>query len=225
MPYSPTSGGLIALHKLCHILNEIGFKAYVSCENKDLPVNINAPSLTDDMRRAHSQAGLSPIAIYPEVVRGNDFEVEKVVRWLLNKPGTRNSLKGWNPKEWENDYIVTFDKEFNYLGRNIPDLYISVVNKSVYNQDNCEKFRSGYLVYSDRFEVDFKKLPKWLNPITILSKKCLRTPEELALLYKSSKALVIFERTGAGIESIYCGCPVVSVKTEGYIENVYENGK
>ena len=212
----------MALHKLCHILNEIGFEAYVSCENNTLPSHLNAPTLTEKIKKKHSEANLKPIAVYPEVVRGNDFESERVIRWLLNKPGVRNSFKGWNPKEWKDDFIVTFDKDYNYDQNNPKELNISIIDRQIYNAiDVNDSNRFGYLVYSDRVDVDFKRLPKWLNPITILSKKCMRTPAELAELYKKSIALVIFERTGAAGEAILCGCPVISIHSEKYPENPF----
>ena len=63
--YRNNSGGIRALHRLCHLLNRRGQEAYVSnpIVNKDWnTLYLDPKNITDDF-----------IAVYPEIVWGNPF--------------------------------------------------------------------------------------------------------------------------------------------------------
>ena len=85
--YVPNSGGIIALHKLCHDLNQMGERAYLYHLNIDKKnyfetnQNYQTPIADENTIRGNS------IILYPEIVKGNPLNGKNIVRWLLNRPG------------------------------------------------------------------------------------------------------------------------------------------
>ncbi|QFR42553.1 WavQ [Sulfurimonas xiamenensis] len=115
-PFNENSGGVMALHKLCDLLNESEETAYLYLE-------FRKPLITDHesllmkilyplrlfkyyfLKFVPTSYGKNlflntpriiygikknidnTVVIYPEIVSGNPLEVKNVVRWLLHKPG------------------------------------------------------------------------------------------------------------------------------------------
>ena len=84
-PYRRTSAGIKVLHLLCHTLNLIGEEAYVTTDSVN-PA-LRTPTITAEVVRRHLEAGVEPIVVYPEVVKGNPRNARSVVRYLLNRAG------------------------------------------------------------------------------------------------------------------------------------------
>jgi hypothetical protein len=84
--YRQSSAGIRVLHYLCHALNELGEEAYLANARVAHP-DLRTPMLSKETMRAHFLSSRTPIAIYPEVVKGNPLDTPIVARWLLNKPG------------------------------------------------------------------------------------------------------------------------------------------
>lgn len=86
------SGGLIALHKLAYKLAERGNNVYIFCEPEFPHPNIRVISSekTYDVEFIQNHTWESftyplhkTISIYPQITRGNPFNTEYVVRWIL----------------------------------------------------------------------------------------------------------------------------------------------
>jgi hypothetical protein len=111
-PYKDDSGGIIVLHKLCHLLNELGHQAYL------WPNQLGVrPTLWKKIRRSlkttpfHRNVEFNtPIAdktifnngsivIYSEVDFGNPLSATNVVRWLLHKPGFHTGMVNYGKDE------------------------------------------------------------------------------------------------------------------------------
>lgn len=76
--YVRTSAGIKVLHLLCHALNRAGERAYLITHLYYLPQYATHPELiTPILTRATVEhdfaAGLAPIVVYPETIRGNLF--------------------------------------------------------------------------------------------------------------------------------------------------------
>lgn len=90
-------GGVILLHKLCYMLNDLGYQAvlwpgdqrpvskYLRFLNRDRAL-VLSKDYPAQVIKSHELAE-HDIVIYPEVVRGNPLKHPHVVRWFLHKPG------------------------------------------------------------------------------------------------------------------------------------------
>lgn len=98
--YRDDSGGIIVLHKLCHLLNEAGFSASIVpnrvgtrstywrrlrswFRNKTYTTHSHYDTPLITQRDIDGNA----VVIYPETDWGNPLRAKHVVRWLLHKPG------------------------------------------------------------------------------------------------------------------------------------------
>ena len=102
--YDENSGGVIALHRLCHIINtttshhaflvsdkwaQPWLKRIHSKLKKKKILNVHEGWETPIWTRR--QFPEDAIVIYPEVVKGNPLGIRHVVRWLLHQPGFHTS--------------------------------------------------------------------------------------------------------------------------------------
>jgi hypothetical protein len=226
-PYTPYSGGAMALHLLCHFLNHLGVESYINCHG---PSGIlSTPQLTPELARAHSSRGRLPICVYPEIVIGNAMAGTRVARFLLNRPGQRGSQEEkdlsafWQSKQREREYLISFAEEFKLEKLKSKTLFIPIVDDKNFYKPVSASGRQGFLVYSHRVRVTPEMVPGWANPHVVIDWQKRRTPEELGDLYRTSEGLILFERTGAQLEAAMCGCPIVAVPGYG-LENIPMRG-
>jgi len=74
--FLPRSGGICALHQLCHDLNSLGEEAYVTS-----PIThptLNAPYVGNKKFKKDEI-----VVIYPEITQGNPLNAKNVIRWVL----------------------------------------------------------------------------------------------------------------------------------------------
>jgi hypothetical protein len=140
--YDPTSGGIIVLHRLCHIMIELGYDAYLyPMFGSDFFVNesykFNVINSIFD----------SDIVIYPEIVLGNPLNAKKVVRYIMNTGHiSLNRKETWN----ETDFWIYFSEHF-YDGLREKNILHIIDSKREYykdygyNRDNesCHTFRKN----------------------------------------------------------------------------------
>ena len=205
--YTHLSSGIRCLYLLCHHLNRLGYEAYISGRNA--PANLSTRYLDQEKIGEFRANGGQDIAIYPEILKENVFSSTRVVRYLLNKPGviTRTTMSDYGAS----DFFIHYADEFAPKGITSRRLRIPTLDTTVYRQDGPPVERSGFLLYSSRVVPDPADIPDWVRPRTTLSWADPVEPTALAALYRSSRALVTWERTAAVTEAIHCGCPVILV--------------
>jgi hypothetical protein len=238
--YTARSGGVMACHVLCHELNRLGYEAYVATE--DVSGTLWTPMLTRKLVLAHNKTGRRPIAIYPELYLGNDFKCDRVIRYLLNRPGVISDFafavskmgRGavdvdklraeritfsdafWQSPARKSEFHIHFAEDFRMPYLNSVPLYTPIVDEGIFFEEVGSAEREGFVVYSRRRKVRDAMVPDWARPYTLVSPASPRTPHELAHLYRRSRGLIVFERTGARMEAAMCGCPVVAIPSEGF---------
>ena len=216
--YKEDSGGIIVLHKLCHMLNEMGHKAYL------WPDRIGSRSSIWKLIRNYlkpkkyitdcdfytpiagpSTLNENSVVIYAETVPGNPLKASKVVRWLLHKPGFHTGVAEYGKGE----LIFAFDDYCIEPGYGIDaanKLFVLALNKA-YNMDGVEAHRSGacYMMRKGKgrtlvHDTDDAILVDGLNH------------QEMAEVFKKSKYFYCYDE--ATLYSQYaalCGCVSVVI--------------
>ncbi len=153
--YDEMSGGNIALHRLCDVLNRLGHHARIwpykmpTKAGKSLITQVKESYAYRKILRNYDflthPSFNTPIAcekdlddatvIYPEVISGNPLNARNVVRWLMQKPGYHTGKTEFGP----NDLIFFFNKAFDDPDYNkFPDNQLQVIYlmTDIYRQTN-----------------------------------------------------------------------------------------
>jgi len=205
--YTDLSSGIRCLYLLCHHLNRLGYEAYISGRNA--PPHLATRFMDQEKVGEFRDRGGQDITIYPEILKENVFGSTRVVRYLLNRPGiiTGTAMNDYGASE----FFVHYADEFVPEGLRSRRLRIPTLDTGIYHGAGPAARRGGFLLYSSRVVPDPASIPDWVFPRTLVSSLDPRAPLDLAALYRSSRALVTWERTAAITEAIHCGCPVVLV--------------
>lgn len=150
-PYDEGSGGAIALHRLCHLINECGGEAYLhplipSFElhhHNAAEIGLYAKMIHEAANLANYRLGerfktpvLRPqdnsapgddcIVVYPEIVFGNPLRARNVVRWLLHNPGYHTGKIYYGPGEVYYRYANFCIEDFAFPGSEMADVTLRV---------------------------------------------------------------------------------------------------
>jgi hypothetical protein len=141
--YNEENGGVIAMYKLCDLLNTMRYEAYVwkypLVDDFILNKNLNTPTIyTEDLENY--------IIVYMESVAGNPLNAPNVVRWFLNKPGFFTNKIIYGHSEYYFYFQEAFYKE-NYIKAKNDRLCITQFPLDIYQQTNFgERVGSCYLM-------------------------------------------------------------------------------
>ena len=206
--YTHKSAGIRLLHQLCSVLNQMGYEAYVVSNKTN--GELWTPRLTEETKVAHYLAGKKPIAVYPEVIKGQPLGLGIPVRYVLNYPG----LLGGGDKSYpENEVVFSFHSDYYESG--IP-LYLPVVNikeidgvppKFPRKKNTAAVYYNRYIPSADELEA------LGVDCIDVSTKSSLSFTEVIATL-KSVEILYCFETSAIMDEAILCGCALVLLKSE-----------
>ncbi|ORM85045.1 O-antigen biosynthesis protein [Pantoea deleyi] len=208
--YRESSGGIQALHKLCHQINLHGGRAWmVDCTHVNPAWN--TPRLDAKTYDQHKAAGLIPIAVYPEIYSGNLLNADVCVRYMLNHEALLNGNRLDETEEdlffWYSSQLIIKEPEVDFLTMVGPDL-------EMFSDDG--RVKTTRLLYLNRVpeeHVDFTRLPE---DIIVISVKKPRPLAELAGMLKSAQVMYTFEWSGTCNLAALCGTPVVSMVAKGY---------
>ncbi|RKU01842.1 glycosyl transferase [Burkholderia sp. Nafp2/4-1b] len=215
-PYLQTSGGVRAMHYLCHALNVLGCEAYIN--TADVHPELRTPLLTKEIAHAHFAAGRSPVAVYPEIVEGNPFNARCVARYLLAEPGRIN---GKPIDRAPTDLVFTFGPSIVPEGWQADLLRIPLVDTRIFHCDGVDDAtRRGTAVFLNRHLRRGGSLhPATAESIEISSRVAQRSAHELAELFRRVECLYLYEWSTAAFEALLCGCPVVCILNDASMPN------
>jgi glycosyltransferase involved in cell wall biosynthesis len=204
--FNVNSGGIRAMHQLCHALNLAGEEAYVTTTT--ISPRLRTPPLTPADVERHRAGNREAIVVYPEVVKDNPINARHVVRYLLNIPGFLSQ----EAYQWgADDLLYTIATAIVPEGMKAQMLQLPLVDTGIYNRDGVDDTkRSGNLLFINRYLSRGGQLSPITEGFTEISFRAgQRTPEQLAALYRSAQFLYTYEPSTACYEAQLCGCPVV----------------
>lgn len=220
--YSPQIGGSIVLHKLCHILNNLGYDASLTTTPK-LNGNTNFFSLNPNFNTkiATSLNIDKDIIIYPEIERNNPFQAKNVVRYILSSSHLVEIDEGSHSSTWgENDFWLYFHdlfydevKEKNVL--HVIDSKVDIFyNKNLKRDyDSCFTYRksSPVKLYHDpsSIKIDFST-----------------TDTELVEIFNRCKRFYSYDtKTYLNVLASLCGCESIIIPQEEHTQEEIINNQ
>ena len=238
--YNPNNGGVIALHKLCHLINLTGSEAYIHPFENNFEFNkfnyhkILFKFLKDQIRSCYKPYKLNPsfntpllkdigllkninewTIIYPEITFGNPLNAKNVVRWLLHNPGFHTGKIYYHPNEiyFKFNSAIT---DFNFPGSSTSVNELKVIHYPTehYNQNDSNQNRSG-TAYCLR-KGSNKKIIHNLNDSILIDGM---SHKSVAEIFKQVKTFISYDPyTAYSIFAILCGCQSVVIPDDGVNE-------
>ena len=167
-PFLESSGGIIVLHYLCHLINELGREAYIyrpELTYQSLGHNEPFNSVSSKVfSRMHAPICTSydpnkDIIVYPEIVTGNPLGAKNVVRWLLYRPGAFTGVIDYGPDELIFFYQEVFDVP-ELTQKRGGQLLILYYLSDIYKQTNFGKREGICYLVKKGFEKEHVHEPK-----------------------------------------------------------------
>ena len=156
------------------------------------------------------------IVVYPEVTDGNPLNAQKVVRWLLHKPGFHTGRINYSKK----DLFFAFSDFFNSIEYNqeAKILRISFFDENIYCQRNFEE-REGtcYIIRKGKYRSDLPEV--FDGPILDDYTEIEMGKAFNRYKYCISYDLATFYSTAAS----FCGCISIVVPESEPIQPVIKN--
>lgn len=236
--YNENYGGWIVLHKLCHILNEIGQEAYLYPIYSNIMVNKEKffkpikklardsiksifkpyptnPNLnTPIFKGSRKDIDDSSVVIYPEKVMGNPLGAKNVVRWFLHKPGFFSKIICYGTGELYFDYN-NFAVDFSLPGSRLSNLKLHVEHMplDIYNTvaalPEAERTGSAYCMRKGAGRMIVHDIA---DSVLIDS----MSHEEIAAIFKRVKTFFSYDPyTAYSCFAALCGTDVIIIPEEG----------
>lgn len=222
-PYDENSGGIIALHRLCHIINEkTDHKAY-------LVSNAWSYSIWKKFRYKFKKSRIfttkdnwntpiwsgkefpdNAVVIYPEVVKGNPLGIKHVVRWLLHQPGFHTGQIHYG----ENELYFKFNSAINDFQRESCTLAqheMKVIYYPIDTYANRELSRDIDCCYMVRKGTDKSQV----HPANAV---CLdgKSHTEIAEIFNRARQFICYDDyTAYSLFAVLSGCESIVVPAEG----------
>jgi hypothetical protein len=209
--YTNKSGGSIALHKLCHVLNNLNYDAYIYPTN-NLNEGIFYWNPKYNIKIANDIDIEKDLVIYPEVQPNNPFNGKNVVRYILNNYHlhTNNNNNSIHNTWGKNDYWLYYSEQFydrikepNFL--QIIDSKIDTFKdqKLKREYEACFTYRKAYS------EIDTLSI---IHPSNALEIYYNVTDTELISIFNICKRFYSYDtKTYLNVLASLCGCESIIV--------------
>ncbi len=208
-PYKDRIGGIIVLHKLVSVLNEVGHEAYLTT----IPQFFKEKQFTFNPRfKTPFSQDFNPendIIVYPEITNGNPLNGKKVVRYILNnnhKDNRKNKIATWG----KNDYWLYFTKHFydnhkeeNYL--HIIETKLGLFKDYGFNRNQEACFNYGKQIHQ-------KETLNQIHPKNSPEINRSWSDEDLVRIFNTSKRFYSYDyKTYLNALAALCGCESIIV--------------
>ena len=244
--YLENSGGPIALHRLCDIINRNGgiafihplFESYeINIVNHEAEINkltiekklfepsyvfVVNPKYQTPIRHILNDRtyGDDWVVIYPEITFGNPLGAKNVVRWLLHNPGFHTGKIYYGQNEFHIRHNPIF-KPFIFPNCKFSDQFLKVVdfNFDIYNTEGVTEQRTGS-AYCIR-KGNGKQLQHDLNNSVLIDGK---SHAEIADIFKRVQTFYSYDTaTTYSHLAVLCGCDSVVIPDPGVSETEWRS--
>lgn len=235
-PYDEDSGGAIALHRLCHLINACGGEAYLYPFVPSFELHLhNAAEIGPYAKAIYEATNLAKyrikdgfktpvlpprenfipgndcIVVYPEITFGNPLRAQNVVRWLLHNPGHHTGKIYYGPGEVYYRYADHFLGDFKFPGSEMSDVLLRVQYSpfDLYQEAPAEpkQIRTG-TAYCIRKGKGRPMVHDTADSILIDGK----SHKEVAAIFKSVKRFISYDpQTYYSYLAVVAGCESVVV--------------
>ena len=237
--YDETNGGAIVLHKLCSILNDLGYDAclYPYYETYELnkknclksiqkslksflfpwrkKYKTNPEFNTPVYKKVNKSSWQEWVVIYPEIVFGNPLGAKNVVRWFLHQPGFHSGTIYYGKNELYFKFNTAIH-DFSFQGSVTSTNNLKVIHYPLeyYNTENLPKIRKG-VACSLRKRKNKPLQHETENSILIDGK----THKEVAEIFKNVKTFISYDSyTAYSVFAVLCGCDSIVIPEDGVSE-------
>ena len=208
--YNASIGGAISLHRLCDILNQVGYDAYLYPTIKQNGT-LDFFYLNDkySTKIATEFDPKEDIVIYPEIEKGNPLEGSNIVRYILNKfhhPEYDNNIITWG----ESDYWLYYHDLFYDGLRDKNILYILDSKLDIYKDYGLERKIEACFTYRKRSN-EKNTLPV-VHPPNSIEIGYNTQDQELVNIFNSCKRFYSYDtETYLNTIAALCGCESVII--------------
>ncbi len=194
--YTDAHAGVVALHRLCDRLNGLGYSAYIHPIG---PKAVTRPGWLTPLLRGRALP--NAVVVYPEIVTGNLLGVDRVVRWLLNRPGT---FTGNAMDAGPHDLVVSFSPQ---VSAEYPLLNVPLVDPTQFFPKDVPGKGGLLWIGKGVLPDDFER-----SAAHLVTDRWPPTRERMAQILRSAEVLYTCDWLTTMIdESLLCGTPVVLV--------------
>ena len=217
--YTGMSAGVRVLHALCHTLNMLGERAYITTfpqlvidthQGAYTCPDLCTPLMTPEILAYFESQGRSPIVVYREAERNNPLNATHVARYVLNYPGLLGGDKTYADHEMVFAYSNRLADAMGLSRERV--LFMPVSDPNIFYPPPEGTVRSGSCFYASKYR-DFHKgklFPATKNSVEITRyQPDSLTKTQIADLFRRSEVFYAYEDTALAIEAALCGCPTV----------------
>jgi hypothetical protein len=208
--YNESIGGVVVLHKLCHILNELGYNSSLTTTLK-LSGQTEYFILNDKYNtKIATEINLEKdIIIYPEIEPGNPFGCKNVIRWILNTyhlPESANVMQTWDNE----DLWLYYSEEFYDGLRDKNILHVRETKLDIFKNYNLDRNIEACFTYRKNHHI--KNLLPVIHPLNSIEIPNIISDEELIKIFNSCKRFYSYDTESYLNElAAICGCESIVV--------------
>jgi hypothetical protein len=191
-------GGIKVMHKLCHLLNEMGFPSYLMPIHIGPTFNVyydNTPLITQEILDDIENC----IVIYPEGIQRNPLNSKNVVRWILGPPDL-SVASTWSTTDmilWYMDYY--YDER---IGQPDNHMFVMESHLDIFYDKKQSRTGSSYCIRKC-------KQPKFIHPTDsiFIPYHAAGNLVELANLFNTTEKFYCYDNyTFLYTQAALCGC-------------------
>lgn len=191
-------GGIKVMHKLCHLLNKMGYESYlmpIHVRNEFLTYYNNTPIVTEEILNDIENC----IVIYPEGIKYNPLNSKNVIRWILGPPRDEDIIT------YGKDDMILWYMDYYYLdhvGQKENQLFITEFHEDIFFNQNKKRHGSSYCIRKC-------KDPKFIHPEDSVFIPYHAGSDLIGLsnLYNHTEKFYCYDNyTFLSVQAAMCGC-------------------